>query len=80
MAVCLRPCLTAEGAFADEASRRLLSLVTIYMVDAIRDGNLRLLKVRAPRRFYWEYLCGRARERCRLGDPGFQSWCTRVQW
>ena len=60
VAVFLRPNLVAEGRTAGEAQHRLTELLHTYINEAAHDGQVEhFMSLRAPVRFYAEYLVAR---------------------
>src|SRR5262245_32550796 len=60
MAVFLRPNLVAEGRTAGEAQHRLAELLHAYIIEAAHDDQVdHFMSLRAPVRFYAEYLAAR---------------------
>ena len=60
VAVFLRPNLVAEGRTAGEANHRLMELLQAYLTEAASDGQVEhYMSLRAPLRFYAEYLVAR---------------------
>lgn len=60
VAVFLRPNLVAQGRTSGEAQHRLAELLHAYVTEAAHNGNAEhFMSLRAPVRFYAEYLVAR---------------------